>query len=113
MRKRDADIAEILSQFGGELQHCHLLAEGQSDEFQHYQAELRQHLARSNTEGEQFRSQYQENRTANAGVAPEVTRFRVRDYQLVTDVSTLQKSRDGIKESCKIFARRMLGSLLV
>ena len=61
-----------------------------TEEIQQSQAELRQKLVRSKTEGAQFRSLREETRSANAGVASEVSRLRAREEQLVTDVSTLQ-----------------------
>ena len=74
MIRRDAHNADTLSQLRSELQHYHLHAEGHSAEFQQTQTEVLQHLERSNTEGTQFRRQDEETRTANAGIAPEVTR---------------------------------------
>ena len=47
-------------------------------------------MERSNTEGAEFRSSYEETRTANAGVAPEAVRLRARGAQPVNEVSTLQ-----------------------
>ena len=40
--RRDTRNQEVVSQLRSELQHYHRHAEGQSDEFQHYHAELRQ-----------------------------------------------------------------------
>ena len=52
MMRRDTRSLEVVSQPRSELRHFHRHAEGQSDEFHNSQAELRQHLERSNPEGE-------------------------------------------------------------
>ena len=49
-----------------------------------------QHLERSNTDGALFKHLCEETRTANAGIAPEVTRLRAQEAQLITEVLTLQ-----------------------
>ena len=75
MIRKDAHIADVLSQLRSELQHHSLHADGQSDELQRCKAELRQNLERSNAEGVQIRSLYEENRTATAGFEPEANRL--------------------------------------
>ena len=87
---RDADNANTFSKLRSELSLCCLHAEGQSDEFQQSETELRQHLERSKTEGAQVRNFYEETRTANASIAPKATRLRARELQLVTEVATLR-----------------------
>ena len=71
----DAHSAEVLSHLRSELQNYHLHAEGQSDEFQQSQEKLRRYLERSTTEGVQFRSPNEENRTATAGIEPQANRL--------------------------------------
>ena len=72
------------------LVHYHRHAEGQSDEFQQSQAELRQQWERAFTEGAQLRNVREGTRTANARSASEVVRPRAREAQLSTKVSTMQ-----------------------
>ena len=72
------------------LEQDHLRAEGQSDEFHQFHTELRQQLERSSTGYAQFWSLHEETRTANVGLAPEVTRSRAGEEQLATDVSRIQ-----------------------
>ena len=97
MMRRDADNAEMLSQFRSELRFHRLQTEGWSDEFQHYQSELRQQLDRSSTESSQFRSLCEETKTANALITPDVVRLQVREAQQYTRVSTLQNQETELQ----------------
>ena len=85
--RRDTRKLEVVSQSISELQHYHRHAEGQSHEFQQSQAELRQHLGRSNTEGAQLMNLCEETRIANGRIAPKVGRV----HQNLRDA----ESRDG------------------
>ena len=57
----------------------------------------KQHLERSNTEGARLRNLLEETRTANANVAPEVTRPHPREAQLTTRVSTMTNHETEFK----------------
>ena len=111
MIRIDADTADTLSQLGSEIQHYHLHAESQSDELNQTPASNTE--GAQYTEGAQFWNLLEEARTANAGIAPDVTRSRTREEHIVFDVSTLQ-NRDTelqrllqslFQESARIDAR--------
>ena len=89
MIRRHAHIADTLFRLRSELQHDHRHTERQSDEFQQCQAQLGQLLGRSNTEGAQLRNLFEQTRTVNASIAPEVTRLHAPEAQLSTSVSTI------------------------
>ena len=63
--------------------------------FNKSQAELGQNLERTNTEGAQFRGLAEETRTANASIAPEVSRIRCREGQLSTRASAMRTELQG------------------
>ena len=81
----DARNAQRHFELRCELQLHRLHSESQSDEFEHSQ------------ESAQFKNQNVETRTANVSIAPEFTCLRVRDSQLVTEVSTLRKQETELQ----------------
>ena len=58
---------------------------------------MTKNLKRSNTEGAQSRNLFGETRTANASVAPEVSRLQAREPQLSTRVSTKRKQETDLQ----------------
>ena len=99
--RRDIHQEEVLSLLRSELQnHHHHHTGGRSEEFQQSQAELRHNLERSNAEGVQVRNLWEETRTANASIAPEVARLQAREAQLSTRVSTMRSQESECQHSC-------------
>ena len=76
MMRRQPHQEAVVSQFRSELQHYYHPLESPSEEFQQSQAELRHIVERSNAEGTQLRNLIEESRTANASIAPELTRLQ-------------------------------------
>ena len=97
MMRRDTYQEEVLSQLRSELQLYNRHAEGPPDEFQQSQAQVRHTLERSNTEGVRLRNLCEETRTANASIAPEVTRLQAREVQLPTRVSTMRSQETELQ----------------
>ena len=110
--RRDARSAGVLSEFRGALQYCHLHATGHADQFQQSQAEWREQLTWSSTEGAQFRIRYEETRTANDSIAPEVTRLQAREPNFPPESLQCEIKRRSYKDSCKISTERTLWSTL-
>ena len=95
--RRDARNADTLSQLRCELQHDHLHAEAQSDEFQQSRIDTKIGTIEYRR-GAQFRSLNEESGTANVGKLLQSSRRTTRHRRL--NVS-------------KISARNTLGSMLV
>ena len=73
------------------------MEEGQSDEFQQSQAELKQNMERSNTEGAQLRNLYEKTRNANANIATDVVRLQARGAPPTTRVSTMRSQETELR----------------
>ena len=86
---RDTRQEVVLSQFRTEHQYYHH-QEGQSEQFQQSQAELRQHSERTNAENVQFINLCEETENCECQNC-------TRSCLLVCNVA---KSRDGVTHSC-------------
>ena len=93
--RRDTYQEEVLSGSRRELRYYHHHAEGQFQEFQHSQAEPRQHLERSSAEGVQLRNLRPETRIANASIAPLQAREAALHQQSLDEATP----RDGVTDT--------------